>query len=102
MPEFVTRGPDAVALGLLVLSVAALVGGGAIPVAAKLGNPFLAYAIVFVSFPAWGLGALAAGIVALRARREPADRMVMLWGVALAVSNVLAAIVVFLVPFHAS
>jgi hypothetical protein len=96
------RSPDAVALGLLVLSVATLVGGGAIPVAAKLVNPFLGYLIVFVGFPAWGLGALAAGIVAFRAKRQPAGRRVMLWGVALAAGNVLAAIVVLMVPFHAS
>ncbi|HUE45753.1 MAG TPA: hypothetical protein VMO81_05810 [Aestuariivirgaceae bacterium] len=102
MGAFLSKSPDTVALGLLVLSVATLVGGGAFPVAAKLVNPFLGYLIVFVSFPAWALGALAAGLVALRARREPAKRTVMLWGVALAVGNVLAAVVVLMVPFHAS
>ncbi len=102
MGAFIARKPDAVALKLLVLSVATLVGGGVFPVAAKLVNPFLGYLIVFVSFPVWALGALVAGIVALRARREPAERTVMLWGVALAVGNVLAAIVVLMVPFHAS
>ena len=81
----------------------ALVAGGAVPVAARLGNPYIAYGIVLVSFPAWALGTLSAAIVAARAaRRDLADRGVMLWGLILGAGNLVSVLAVLLVPFHAS
>ena len=76
------------------VSLCALVLGLVFPILAKTINPFLAYGIVFVSWPAWAIGAVTGGIVGFRQRSR--------WGWALCVANVLAAVATLAIPFYVS
>jgi len=79
---------------LMGVSLGALVLGLVFPILAKTTNPFLAYGIVFISWPAWAIGAVTAGIVGVRQKSG--------WGWALCIANVLAAVATLLIPFYAS
>ena len=88
---------------LLGMSFCALLLGLAFPIGAKLVNPFLAYGIVFVSAPAWLLGALTGAIAAVRARRAtPLQAASVKWGWILCLANVLAALLTLAIPFRVS
>jgi glucose uptake protein GlcU len=79
---------------LMGVSLGALVLGLVFPILAKTTNPFLAYGIVFISWPAWAIGAFTGGIVGFRQQSR--------WGWALCVANVLAAMATLLIPFSVS
>jgi hypothetical protein len=88
---------------LIALSLCAFVVGLVFPVAARAINPFMAYGIVFVSWPAWAVGAAAGGIAGYRAANRPPRRSGRAsWGIVLCVANVAAAVATLLLPFHAS
>lgn len=73
------------------------------PVAAMIVNPFLAYGIVTVSWPAWALGALSGGVAGARQRAAHASgAKTFPSGWALCAANVLAVLATLLIPFRAS
>jgi hypothetical protein len=76
------------------VSLCALVLGLVFPVLAKTTNPFLAYGILFISWPAWAIGAVTGGIVGLRHKSK--------WGWVLCLANVGAAVATVVIPFHVS
>lgn len=85
------------------LSLAGLIIGCFFPIAAKLHDPFLAYGIVFVSWPAWAMGALAGALASLMAHRmQPRDYPLRRWGSVSSLSNITAALAVLFIPFHVS
>ncbi len=88
---------------LVVLSACLLVLGLALPVAAKVYNPFLAYWILLVGPPAWAVGATAGGVAGYRAmRQEPSQSVVSALGWLLCATNILSAFSVGLVHFYVS
>lgn len=88
---------------LIAFSAAALVLGLVFPTAAQLYDAYLGYGIVFISIPAWTLGAIAGGGAALIAPvQNEASSSVRRWAVPLLLLNVAAVALVFIIPFHAS
>jgi hypothetical protein len=79
---------------LIGVSFCGLILGLVFPVLAKTTNPFLAYGIVFISWPVWAIGAITGGIVGLRHKSK--------WGWVLCLANVCAAIATLVIPFHVS
>lgn len=54
--------------------------GVTFPVAAKFYNPFLAYGIVFISWPAFGIGAICGGMVGFFSKRDiPSNSTFFYW-----------------------
>ena len=96
-------GRSNLAAFLIGLSLSGLLVGAIFPVAAKLHNPFFGYFIVFISWPTWLMGTVAGAAGFLKAgRMDPPRRTLARWGLVLCVGNMAAAVLVFLVPFHAS
>jgi hypothetical protein len=88
---------------LVGASAFALVLGLVFPVAAIVVNPFLAYGIVTVSWPAWTLGAVAGAVACVRQRAaRAAGAPPRPWGWMLCAANVLAALATLAIPFHVS
>lgn len=88
---------------LIAFSATALVLGLAFPFAAKFHDAYLGYGIVFISIPAWTLGAIAGGGAALTvAVPNEASLNARRWSVALLVLNAVAIALVFVIPFPAS
>jgi len=77
--------------------------GVAFPVAAKFYNPFLAYGIVFISWPAFGIGAICGGMVGFFSKRDiPSNSTFFLLGWGMFTVNIMAAITTIFIPFYAS
>ncbi len=55
---------------LIAISTILFVLGLVFPVGAKLINPFLAYGIMVISWPAWGIGAICGGFVGFRSKKK--------------------------------
>lgn len=87
---------------LILFSATALVVGLYFPVAATTYDPYLGYGIVFISIPSWTLGAIAGGVVYIAPARNAAGASVRRWAGALALLNVAAITLVFVIPFYAS
>ena len=88
---------------LVGASAFALVLGLVFPIAAIVVNPFLAYGIVTVSWPAWALGAVAGAVAGVRQRAaRAAGARAFPTGWVLCAANVLVVLATFVIPFHAS
>lgn len=88
---------------LILFSAAAFVVGLVFLATAKLYDAHLGYGIVFISIPAWTLGAIAGGGAALMvAAPDETSLSVRRRAAALLVLNVAAVALVFVIPFHAS
>ena len=98
------RAPRMLSQGLVGASALALGLGLVFPIAATIFNPFLAYGIVVVSWPAWALGAVAGGIAGVRQRSARASGSASSFplGWVLCGVNVLAALATLAFPFHVS
>ena len=88
---------------LMVCSLSCLALGLVFPVAARTINPFMAYGIVFVSWPAWTIGAISGGVLGFRQHSSQGSSSAAFeWGWVLCVANVVAAFATALISFYAS
>ncbi len=88
---------------LIAISTILFVLGLVFPVGAKLINPFLAYGIMVISWPAWGIGAICGGFVGFRSKKKIPSNTTFFWiGWGLFTANIIAAIITILIPFYAS
>lgn len=90
------------AKGLILFSAMVLAGGLYYPIAARIYDSYLGYGIIFVSFPCWTLGAIAGSGAAYIAHARYAGRSIQRWAGVVAVLNIAAIALIFVVPFHAS
>jgi hypothetical protein len=88
---------------MAAISALAFLAGLPFPITANLSNPYLGYGIVFISIPAWTIGAITGGIAAYAARAQAPETLLIKWlGSGLLLLNAAAVALAFLIPFHAS
>ena len=92
-------GPRTLDRVLTGASLAALLVGLFFPVAAKLLNPFYAYAIIVISLPAWAIGVTTAAVAGRRAASRGKSGV---WAWTLMNANIAAAFITVMIPWRVS
>lgn len=86
---------------LLAVSAGAFALGLYYPLGALAGHSVMSYGVIFVSWPAWIVGAICGSLAARRAsRQQPVDRTMLRVAVALALLHVTAALASLVIPFR--
>ena len=88
---------------LVAMSIILFVMGLIFPIGAKFVNPFMAYGIIAISWPAWAIGAICGGFVGFWSTgNPPSNHNVSRLGWVMFAANTIIVIATLFIPFYAS